>query len=291
MDWFLLSLLSAFSLASADALTKKHLSGCTGLEMMLIRFLVPGVLLAPLLFIYPLPELPAAFWGWMTFLVPMELLAMFLYLRAIRDAPLYQTLPYLAFTPVLNILTGWLVLGEEVSMLGGTGIMLVVVGTYLLNQDKLHMNGRRYWFEPLRAIAYQQGSRRMLMVAVIFSVTTVGSKAAMLYVGPMDFAAFYFAVLGVAALLVVLLVQPSGLRVLKVRPGLNLLIGLFFSLMVVTHFLALSRVEAAYMISVKRTSMLFGILYGAWLFHEKGVARNFSSATIMVAGVVLILLA
>jgi uncharacterized membrane protein len=49
-------------------------------------------------------------------------------------------------------------------------------------------------------------------------------------------------------------------------------------------------VEAAYMVAVKRSSMLFGILYGAWMFHEKGLLKNSVSATLMVAGVALIVL-
>lgn len=291
MEWFSLSLLCAMSLASADAVTKKYLVSYSGLQLLLIRFVVPGALLAPLLFVFPLPAAPLAFWAWLVLLVPLELLAMFLYMQAIRDAPLYQTLPYLAFTPVFNILTGWLVLGEQVSLLGSAGIMLVVVGAYLLNIDQVNQNGRRLWFEPLRAIVHQQGSRRMLMVAIIYSVTSVSGKAAMLYVGPMSFGPFYFGVLGFATLILVGLQRPRELGVLLHRPGWHLLIGVLFALMVVTHFLALSKIEAAYMVAVKRTSLLFGILYGAWFFHEKGLAKNFSSAVLMLAGVALILLA
>jgi drug/metabolite transporter (DMT)-like permease len=291
VEWFSLSLLCALSLASTDAFTKMRLQGYSGSEMMLVRFLVTGVLLAPLLLYFPLPSAPWAFWAWMALLVPLELLAIYLYMQAIRDAPLYQTLPYLAFTPVFIILTGWWVLDERVSLLGAIGIVLVVVGAYLLNIDKLHRNGRRLWYEPLRAIVYRQSSRRMLMVAVIYSLTSVGGKAAMLYVGTMNFAVFYFVVLGAAAFLAVALLRPVSLRVLTRQPAWHLLIGALFALMVVTHFLALSKVEAAYMIAVKRTSLLFGILYGAWLFHEKQLARNFSSAALMVVGVALILLA
>lgn len=291
MDWFSLSLLCAFSLASADAFTKRHLVGYSGGEMMLVRFVVPAVLLAPLLWVYPLPTVTTEFWLWMAVLVPLELLAMLLYLQAIRDAPLYQTLPYLAFTPVFMILTGWLVLGERVSWLGGTGILLVVVGAYWLNIHKLHRNGRREWFEPLRAILYQQGSRRMLLVAVIYSITSVGGKAAMLQVGAMSFAGFYFVLIGLATLLVVGLTRPAELRILSRQPGWHLFVGVLFALMIVTHFLALSRVEAAYMVAVKRTSLLFGILYGAWLFGERQLTRNFSAAVLMVVGVAMILFA
>lgn len=291
MDWFSLALISAFSLATADALTKKHLTGYTGLDLLLIRFFIPGLLLIPLMLKYPLPEVPMEFWGWLVALVPLELMAMFLYMQAIRDAPLYQTLPYLAFTPVFNILTGWLVLNEQVSLLGACGIVLIVAGTYLLNIEHLLHNVRDNLFGPLRAILYQQGSRRMLLVAIIYSFTSVGSKAAMLHVGPMSFAAVYFISIGVATLLLFIIICPRKLVLLTRKPGWHLVIGALMALMVVVHFLSMSKVEAAYMVSVKRTSMIFGILYGAWMFHETGLARNLSSTALMVLGVTLILFA
>ena len=62
------------------------------------------------------------------------------------------------------------------------------------------------------------------------------------------------------------------------------------AVMVVTHFLAIARVEVAYMIAVKRTSLLFGILYGALLFRERRLGQNMFAGALMVAGVALILL-
>ena len=62
------------------------------------------------------------------------------------------------------------------------------------------------------------------------------------------------------------------------------------AVMAYTHFLALQQVEVAYMIAVKRTSLLFGILYGALLFKETGLTRRLPAGVLMVAGVALILL-
>lgn len=291
MDWFSLSLLCAFSLATADALTKKAFSGQSALELLLIRFVVPAILLLPVLWWYPLPVVPVQFWAWLAVLVPLELLAMLLYMQAIRDAPFCQTLPYLAFTPVFNIITAWLVLGEQVSLAGGAGIALVVAGAYLLNSGAMTSRGWRAWYEPFYAITYSQGSRRMLLAALIYSLTSVGSKAAMLQVGPLTFGAFYFAVLGLATLLLVCLKRPSSLRVFSYRPGWLLLVGVMMAMMVFTHFLAIAQVEAAYMVAVKRTSLLFGLLYGAWLFQEAGLAKHLLSGLMMVAGAALILFA
>jgi drug/metabolite transporter (DMT)-like permease len=62
------------------------------------------------------------------------------------------------------------------------------------------------------------------------------------------------------------------------------------ALMVMTHFAAIAQVEAAYMIAVKRTSMLFGILYGALLFGERHLGRHLLAGALMIGGVALIAL-
>ena len=61
--------------------------------------------------------------------------------------------------------------------------------------------------------------------------------------------------------------------------------------MIYTHFLALQRVEVAYMIAVKRTSLLFGIIYGVLLFRETGLSTRLPAGLLMIAGVFVILLA
>lgn len=291
MDWFSITILCAFSLASSDALAKKYLGSYSAWALLLIRFFVPGVLLLPVLFVFPLPDAPPVFWAWLALLLPLELLAMTFYMKAIRDAPLYQTLPYLAFTPVFNIATGWLVLGEQVSLVGGLGILMVVFGAYYLNIEKLNSNKRFAWIEPLGSIMYQQGSRRMLLAAIIYSFTSVAGKAAMAYVEPISFGALYFVLLGLLTLSLVAFFKPRELAVLKSNVKWHLAVGGLMVVMVITHFLALSMVEAAYMIAVKRISLLFGILYGAYLFHEKRLAHNLSAAMLMVVGVSMILLA
>jgi hypothetical protein len=49
-------------------------------------------------------------------------------------------------------------------------------------------------------------------------------------------------------------------------------------------------VEVAYMIAVKRTSLLFGILFGAFLFKEQGLSSSLLAAMVMLSGVGLIIL-
>ena len=290
MDWLPLALLSAFSVASVDAATKAWLQGFSARELTLVRLGGAGLLMTPLLAdLPPLGTLPPPFWGWLAALVPLELAAMLLYMRAIRDHPLSLTLPYLAFTPVFAIAVAWLLLGERVSLQGAGGILLVVAGAWLLNGDRVGRDWRS-WADPLRAILREPGSRLMLAVAAIYAVTSTLGKGAMTYMAPEHFGAFYFAVLGISVLLLFALPRPACLLKIARRPLPVLAVAALMASMAYTHFLALQQAEVAYMIAVKRTSLLFGILYGALIFREPGLARRLPAGGLMVAGVALILL-
>lgn len=289
--WLPLSLICAFTLASADAATKAWLQGFSARELSVVRFGITGLLMAPLLLdLPPLGDLPSAFWWLLAALVPLELLAMLLYVAAIRDHPLSLTLPYLAFTPVFAMGIAWTLLGEQVSAQGAAGVLLVVIGAWLLNGDQARAGDWRSWAGPFRAILYEPGSRMMLAVAAIYALTSTLGKGAMRYMAPEHFGPFYFAVLGFTVILVFALPQPAMFRKLASRPLAVLVVGALMGVMAYTHFLAIQQVEVAYMIAVKRTSLLFGILYGALLFKETGITRRLPAGGVMVAGVALILL-
>ncbi len=288
MHWLALSLICAFTLATSDAAAKHWMRDAGAREMIVVRLALSGLLLLPWALTFDLPPLPLPFWGWMALLMPLEIVAMLLYMQAIRDYPLALTLPYLAFTPVLVVVTGWLVLGEAVSGHGLIGILLVVIGSWLLNFEHTDRLTLRTLVAPLRAIVVNRGSRIMLLTAAIYAVTSVGGKAAMQWMPPQQFGAFYFSSLAGVVLLLTALTRPSALRVHRFGAGPLLVVAGSMALMVITHFLALAQVEAAYMIAVKRTSLLFGMLYGAMIFGERHLGRHLLAGVLMVAGVATI---
>ncbi|TXT21382.1 MAG: hypothetical protein FD132_671 [bacterium] len=289
MHWFPLALICALSLALADTASKKWLADRSAAELTLIRFGLPGLLLLPLFLALGLPAPPSEFWGWLAAALPLEIVAMLLYVRAIRDNPLSATLPYIAFTPVFALLTGWLLLGETVSARGVAGIFLVAAGAWGLNLQHASWPPRT-WLTPFSAIWRQSGSRQMLMVAALYSVTAVLGKGALSLVPghALAFGALYFVLLGGLTLLLFGLREPAAVgRALRGGARAWGVAGLM-ALMVLTHFLALAQAATAYMIAVKRTSILFGILLGAWLFREAGLARHLAAGGVTVAGVALI---
>jgi drug/metabolite transporter (DMT)-like permease len=298
MHWLSLTLLCAFSLAASDAVAKKYLSHLDTRSLTFIRLSFAGLLMAPLLVDVNITGLPAEFWLWMALTVPAELVAMYLYMKAIREYPLSLTVPYLAFTPIFVVVTGWLFLGESTSVTGFIGILLIVAGAWLLNIPEVGLgprlrgdDGKRRrnnwvrYLEPFKNIFRNPGSRYMLGAAVIYSITASGSKAAMEYMGSQQCGALYFATIGMVALI---LFGQRGITTIKNNFLPALAVAALMAVMVFVHFKAIELVEAAYMISVKRSSLLFGIIFGVLFFQEKHLGMHLFAAGMMLAGVFVI---
>ncbi|MCB1775148.1 MAG: EamA family transporter, partial [Gammaproteobacteria bacterium] len=168
------------------------------------------------------------------------------------------------------------------------GIVLVVAGSWLLNFEQAGRLTLARLIAPLKAIVSNPGSRLMLGAATIYAVTSVGGKSAMNWMPAEQFGAFYFSLLSLVTLVFVLLTRPAAIKVQRFGFWPPLIIAGSMALMVVTHFLALAQVEAAYMIAVKRTSMLFGMVYGVLLFQERHLGRHLFAGAVIVAGVMTI---
>jgi uncharacterized membrane protein len=63
---------------------------------------------------------------------------------------------------------------------------------------------------------------------------------------------------------------------------------MLIAIMIITHLKAISLIEVSYMISVKRLSILFGVLYGVMFFKETNIKERFLGATVMVSGIIMI---
>jgi len=60
------------------------------------------------------------------------------------------------------------------------------------------------------------------------------------------------------------------------------------ALMAITHYSAINMIQVAYMISIKRLSLLFAILYGVFWFHEQNLRERLIGGIIIIAGATFI---
>lgn len=285
--WVLLALISAFSLATSDALTKKALNLHNEYIIAWLRlsFSLPLLILA--LFFIPVPDIKKDFYLISFIALPFEIASIVLYIKALKVSPLSITLPFLSLTPLFLVIISYLILGETVSVTGAVGIVLIVIGSYVLNIRHFKSG----IFEPFIAITKEKGSVYMILVAFIYSITASLGKMAIERSSPIFFGAVFFTMVVAAFTPIAFYKGRDSLSQLNGKVIKSALLpGIFYSFMILTHVTALSLTKVAYMISVKRLSLLIGVLYGYYLFRESGISERLTGAVLMLTGFILIVI-
>lgn len=284
IPWVFYALITAFSLATADAISKKAMSSTNEYVIAWVREGYALPFLALVFFFIDIPPLDSTFWLTLLFLLPLEIIAIILYVKAIKISPLSLTIPFMALSPVLIILIAFILLGELPDRSGLFGIFLITLGAYLLNVRATSEG----ILGPIKAIGRERGSILMIIVAIIYSITATLGKIAVQHSSPIFFGSFYPFLLTIT--LSIILGLKGLLHQVVSRPRTFLWIGLFISIMVLSHFTALSLTNVAYMISVKRVSLIFSVIYGRLLFGEGNIGERLIGSALMFAGVVSITL-
>ncbi|MGE0083898.1 MAG: EamA family transporter [Desulfococcaceae bacterium] len=286
MQWLLLSLLTALAVSSQDACVKKFFSGLTPVEMSVYPLLYSLPLFAVSALLIPVPHIGPDFLWCFLISIPLNGLTFVLYMKALKISPLSLTVPYLAFTPVFMILTGYLFLDEIPGIRGMSGIGLICAGGYVLQIDP----GKWNLLAPVQALFREKGSRIMLFVAFVYSLTSVIGKKAILNSSPLFFTMTFYTLFNV---LMILFFRVNGnirLAAFRKDAAKGLTAGLMLFFHGLFHGWAISLVQAAYMISVKRLSVVISVLYGRFLFKEENMFFRLSGAVFMLAGTILIML-
>jgi drug/metabolite transporter (DMT)-like permease len=285
-SWVSLSLIAAFTLATSDALTKKALDSHNEYIVAWLRLVFTLPMLLIIFLIIPVPEIDKEFYTAFAFSLPLEIVSVILYIKALRLSPLSLTLPFLALTPVFLIFVSYLILGEKVSVRGALGIFCIAAGSYTLNISKI----KKGIFEPLFAITREKGSVLMIGVALIYSFTASLGKMAIQNSSPLFFGTTYFTALALFFTPIALYKQNQH-KDEKIEWKRIILPGIFYSLMVISHMIAISLAKVAYVISIKRMSLVIGVFYGYLFFKEKHIGERFIGALLMFMGFILIVTA
>jgi uncharacterized membrane protein len=119
-------------------------------------------------------------------------------------------------------------------------------------------------------------------------LTATLGKLAIQHSSAQFFAVTYFLLF--TALIAAMLPLAPGTKAVNIvkRPLPAVIAGLVLAMMIFSHTYAISLIEAAYMLSVKRSSLLFGVLFGALFFKEKHFKERLFGASLMMFGVLVI---
>lgn len=213
-------------------------------------------------------------------------LATLLYWRAIQVSPISVCVPFLAFTPIFLIPSGWLLLGELPPTVKLMGIVLVVIGSLVMHRQLFAIS----IFEPVRAIWRERGSRYVLIVAFIFCITNPLDKKLVAMSDPITQAFAYGIAVWVFFAGLAFFRKAEVGKVIRVAPKWLILAGALDALALILQFASHDYIDVVITISVKRAGIVLAVLLGWLIFKERGITDKIIASCVMLAGVLIIYL-
>jgi uncharacterized membrane protein len=283
LHWVLLALLAAFLESLKDLCSKSSLRTLSPQMTGLAASAIPiPLLLGFLLFSPHQVAIDPAFLLALAFSGSLNILGMYQFMRALQGSDLSVTIPFIAFTPIFLLITSPLLVGEIPSLPDILGITGIVAGAYILHIHAIH----RGILAPFQAIWHQPGPRRMLSVAIIYSLTSNFDKIGVQHSSPLvwSFSISTFMTIG---FILLLRTRPSEWSTPPRGTILMVLvlIGIFQGLGLVVHTHALFQGPVPSVIALKRTSILFAVIWGVLFLRESHSRERLAGALTMIIGI------
>jgi len=281
--WIVLALLAAFLESLKDLSSKASVRTLSPQLAGLAASAVPIPLLVIFLLMGPSwPKVEPEFFLALALSGSLNVFAMFQFMRALQESELSLTIPFIAFTPIFLLVTSPLLVGDVPTPQDLSGILCIVGGAYILHLHTI----RQGLFAPFQAIWQQPGPRRMLSVAFIYSFTSNFDKLGVQHSSPLLWSLSITTVMATGFLLLLRYfrrtsqIRPKG-KVLVVL----LLIGVFQGLGLLVHNHALLSGPVPSVIALKRTSILFAVMWGVVLLKERYGWERLVGAILMITGI------
>jgi drug/metabolite transporter (DMT)-like permease len=295
--WSLLALGAAACTTAADLQLRSLLRhGLTARLAMGASCCITTLLAVPLILLLRPAIQPGALLTALAATALINGVAFWSYGRALARGELSLVLPLINLSPLVLLLSGWLVLGERPSGLVVAGVALLVGGAILLGRSDALSRGL------LRA----PGARAMLLTAVLWGIGASIDKLGVQAGGSLLWVAGLNLVVGTPLLLGALaagdphqlIASPEGpARELFAGPEGRrrlqqlLAVGLLALVGTALQMEALRFTAVVHVVAIKRLSTLFGSAIGVlWLGEYSGSLR-LPAAALMSGGAVLVLLA
>lgn len=246
--------------------------------------IIPLLIFSPLLFFIDLK-----FNGWFFFGVIgsaiLNLIATILYMNSIKNGQISKVMPMMSFSPMFLLFTSPLMVGEFPHFGGIVGIILIVAGSYLLNIT----SSSGGIFAPFKSLLKEKGTRYMFFVSVIWGFSANFDKISINNSSNLQHIAFVNLFIFIGMTIINLYLGNFKKENFTGNYKNLAMISTFTSGAFFFHMTALSMTLVAYVVAMKRLSGIMSVILGHFILKEPGIEKRFLGASIMFAGVLLIL--
>ena len=206
--------------------------------------------------------------------------------RAYELGDLSVVYPLARSSPLFLFVLAVVFLGEEVSLWGVAGILLVVLGVYMIHLEGFSVGE---FLRPIKSLR-GQASQFALLTALCTSIYSLVDKLGVTAVAPLAYA-FWLDVFVIAFLTPVVVwkwgwgavaAEWRGSSVKVVISGFLMRFGYILVL------LAMALAQVSYILAVRQLSVVLGVVFGVGLLGEKYGKVRLLSSIIIFTGVLIL---
>ncbi|MBU1100326.1 MAG: DMT family transporter [Bacteroidetes bacterium] len=284
--WLLFASLNPVSEGFRSVVVKKTSAKTEPIIISWGNYFLPVLLFTPGLFFIELDLNPTALIA--SFISSsINTLAAVWYIKAISEGDISEVLPMMSFTPLVLLITSPIIVGEFPPFLGFVGVLLIVVGSYLININFK----KRDFLGPFKALIRNRGTRHMLFVAAIWGISANFDKIAITESSIPQHVIFMNIFIFTSLTIYLLLIRKLKWQKIKPVKSNLLAISAFTCCAFIFHMTALSMTYVAYVVALKRMSGPIAVVLGHFFLKEPNIKARLIGSLVMVAGVALIVLA
>ncbi len=282
--WILFATLNPISESFRSLFVKKASKEFDPVIIAWFNNMLPLLVFVPLLFFVPI-SLNKEYLLSLCVTSSINVAATILYMNAISHGDISKVMPMLSFTPLFLLFIEPMILGEQPHLFGIIGVILIVIGSYLLNLD----NKGGTLLTPFKELFRNKGTRLMFFVAVLWSVSANFDKICINHSSVYQHIIFMNLFIFICISIIVLIFKRDKVPPFKLQTTKNLFsVSAFTVGTFIFHMAALSMTYVVYVVAMKRMTGIFSVLVGASFLKEANWKERLLGSSIMFLGVLFI---
>ncbi|OGZ34027.1 MAG: hypothetical protein A3I88_02585 [Candidatus Portnoybacteria bacterium RIFCSPLOWO2_12_FULL_39_9] len=288
MIGMLLAFFAGLSYSARDAFSKRALKNLDEyVTAWALRFFALPLIIV-LLFSFEMPEVKPAFWWWLVIVTIIDIIIMVIFMKAVKISDLSLVIPILAFTPLFILIISPFWIHELPNIYGIIGIVLVVIGAYILNIKEKNKG----WLFPLKALLINKGLRLMFFASFLMAITTIIDRVAIENSSPIFYLIFIHLLYVLMFLPIVLYRLKGKIKSTFIFKNIKLMlpVGLSSGFFLLFHMLAIPLTYVSYVSAIEKLSIIISVIFGYFIFKERNIKGRLTGAVIMVLGILFIIL-
>lgn len=287
MDYIVLALIAAIFFGISEIIKKKVLKKETAYEYLTLLYIFCFLIILPFYKNLSLNLSPLILL--MIFVRSfLFVIAVIFITKALKHLPISTVSPLSSIGPIFAVILGFLILNERIGIIQITGIIIIIIGAYILKSDGHIKN----YHKPLHDLIKSKYTHYIILYALFASMTSILSKKILIDISSYNLL-FYHYLFSMIMYLGILFFFHDGINDIKEGWKLGghkiLLIAILGTIASYVSFLSFASINSKVMIIVPilQMSILINVIGGGKFFHEKYLKTKIMGSVIIIIGILL----